>query len=271
MGGTADARTTLLLLLDYLTPSFPRGICWRRQSKPIVKEITLNADISEHLLLHRLNGRIKTDVTEEVLFGRLELTCEVGRWSGDFSFDALRWSELAMCLVGFENRTSGDDVCLSKECVSLACLISLVRRYVCFCPFIILHILRLKDIRTSLEQPGTCICLGADRKRGKHDEEKLGNACLEVVDMTSLTMLRPCPSGSRDLAFVYYNSCLRRLITARRSACNRMSKQARFECVMGSPFSMLTAILQVFRMGKMMDSSWRNRNAFKVANDVDYS
>ena len=219
MGGTADARTTLLLLLDYLTPSFPRGICWRRQSKPIVKDITLNADISEHLLLHRLNGRIKTDVPEEVLFGRLELTCEVGRWSGDFSFDALRWSELAMCLVGFENRTSGDDVCLSKECVSLACLITLVRRYVCFSSF---H----HPSHTPFE--GYSHLFGAawhmhlpwrGSETGKHDEEKLGNACQKVVNMTSLTILRPCPSSSRDLAFVYYNSCLRRLITARRSAC----------------------------------------------------
>ncbi|ORY35080.1 hypothetical protein BCR39DRAFT_556578 [Naematelia encephala] len=41
------------------------------------------------------------------------------------------------------------------------------------------------------------------------------------------------------------------------------NKGDRFECVIASPFSLVTAILQVFRKGMYMDSSWRNKNAFR--------
>lgn len=44
---------------------------------------------------------------------------------------------------------------------------------------------------------------------------------------------------------------------------NQMAIDESFHCLMGTPFSLLTAILQTAQHGLYMDSSWRNKNAFR--------
>jgi len=43
----------------------------------------------------------------------------------------------------------------------------------------------------------------------------------------------------------------------------KITAATRFEVVIGTPYSLLTALIQTLRMGLYMDSSWRNKNAFR--------